>query len=626
MRIGTPGPSPIAFQILGRVLLHAALVGAAAGLAGSLFVAALELTQRAFLERLAGYLPLRAAGEAFIEPASILRFRPWLLIVLPGLGALAGGAISTLWAPETRGGGSDAIIEAFHTKDGVVRRRVPLVKTLASVLTLGLGGSGGREGPTMQIGGSIGSLVGRALNVTIRERRILLVAGTAAGMAAVFRTPLGAALLAVEVLHRDDFESDALVPAVLASVVSYSVFISFYGESTLFAHATRYPFVPGHLPLYALMSVVVSIVANGFLGSLRSVQTFTKRMVEARRVPSWVTPGLGGLALGVFATPIVMLIGPHVGRAGQGLGILGGGYGAAQVAITGAAWFPEGWRGVELLLMLGVVKIVATSLTVGSGGSAGDFGPSLVIGGIFGGAFGRIAGLLLHDPRIDPGAFALVGMGVLYGGLAHVPIASLVMVCELAGSYDLLVPLMFAEGIAFVALRHRSLYHAQVPTKRESGAHRDDLIFDVLRGVSVGEVLVRDREYIAFDQRTPAAEVIQKVAGAGWQDAFPVLAADGKLVGVVSSDILRTMATNPDLSALAIADDMMTAPIAVEEDEDLHAALETILKHGVRELIVVNDQGKIVGFLDETEITTFYHSATAPKPEHVPGQPVDKRT
>ena len=468
LRIGSGDPGPIALQILGRVLLHAALVGAAAGLIGSLFVAALEVTQRLFLEQVVGYLPLRAAGEQFIESMTISRFRPWLLCIVPGIGALIGGAITTRWAPETRGGGSDAIIDAFHCKGGVVRRRVPIVKTIASVFTLGLGGSGGREGPTMQIGGAIGSLVGRALNVSTRERRILLVAGTAAGMSAVFRTPLGAAILAVEVLHRDDFESDALVPSVLASVVAYSVFISFFGEATLFAHAARYPFVPGHLPLYALMAILISVVASGFLGALHAVQNLTKRVVDAKRIPQWLTPGLGGLALGVFATPIIMLVGPHVGKAGQGLGILGGGYGAAQVAITGATWFPEGWRGVEILLLLGVVKIVATSLTVGSGGSAGDFGPSLVIGGIFGGAFGRIAQLVLHDPRIDPGAFSLVGMGIFYGGLAHVPIASLVMVCELAGSYDLLVPLMFAEGIAFVALRQRSLYHAQVPTKRES--------------------------------------------------------------------------------------------------------------------------------------------------------------
>jgi CIC family chloride channel protein len=423
----------------------------------------------------------------------------------------------------------------------------------------------------------------------------------------VFRTPLGAALLAVEVLHRDDFEADALVPSVLASVVSYSVFIAFFGERTLFGHAASYPFVPAHLPLYALLALVVSLVASLFLSTLRWVQTVTRDL----RVPAWCKPGLGGLALGVFATPIIFVIGPHLGQPGQGLGILGGGYGAAQLAISGAKWFPLGWRGVELLALLGTVKMVATCLTVGSGGSAGDFGPSLVLGGIFGGAFGRAALGLLHDPRIDPGAFALVGMGTFYGGLAHVPIASLVMTCELAGSYDLLVPLMLAEGIAFVTLRHRSLYLAQVPTKRESPAHRDELIFDVLTGMRVGDVLVRDRPYATFTTRTPAHEVIEKAAATAWQDVFPVLDDDGKLVGIVLSEVLRTMAANPDISELAIADDLMVPPVSVQDSNDLQRALEVILEHGLREIVVVDAGGRIVGFLDEAEITRVYHDATA---------------
>jgi CIC family chloride channel protein len=599
--------SPIELQILGRVLLHAALVGAAAGLLGSLFFAVVEALQQLCLERWTGYVPLRAGGERLLgDIENPTPFRPWALFAVPAAGALVAGALSTFLAPETRGGGSDAIIEAFHRNRGVVRKRVAFVKALVSALTLGTGGSGGREGPTMQMGGAIGSLVAQLLRVTDRERRILLVAGTAAGMAAVFRTPLGAALLAVEVLHRDDFEADALVPSVLASVVAYSVFIAFFGEQTLFAHAPSYPFHPEHLPLYALLAVLVSLLASTFLSTLRWVQA-TARAV---RVPEWCKPGLGGLALGVFATPIIVVIGPHLGQPGQGLGILGGGYGAAQLAISGAPWFPLGWRGVELLGLLAAVKIVATCLTVGSGGSAGDFGPSLVIGGIFGGAFGRAAQVLLHDPRIDPGAFALVGMGTFYGGLAHVPIASLVMTCELTGSYDLLVPLMLAEGIAFVALRHRSLYTAQVPTKRDSPAHREDLIYDVLTGIRVAHVLVRDRPYATFETRTPAREVIDKAAAMSWQDVFPVLDAEGKVVGMVLSDVLRTMAANPDLGEFAIAHDLMVPPVSVRDTADLQTALHAILEHGVREILVVDDAGKIIGFLDEAEITRVYHEAT----------------
>src|SRR5262249_26872513 len=152
---------------------------------------------------------------------------------------------------------------------------------------------------------------------------------------------------------------------------------------------------------------------------------------------------------------------------GQGLGILGGGYGAVQTAITGSDWLRGGWGDVELLLLLCVAKLFAASFTIGSGGSAGGFAPSLVLGGVFGGAYGRALQLLLHDPRIDPGAFVLVGMGTFYGGIAHVPLSALVFVCEMAGSYDLLVPLMLAIAVSFVALRRQSLYPAQLPSLNE---------------------------------------------------------------------------------------------------------------------------------------------------------------
>jgi CIC family chloride channel protein len=600
--LGTAQP-PIDLRLLGRTLLHAALVGAAAGLLGSLFFAAVEALQRVVLDRWVGYVPLRAAGEQLLgETEQQPPFRPWLLLFVPAIGALVGGVVSARWAPETQGGGGDAIIAAFHSARGRVRKRVALVKAIASVATLGTGGSGGREGPTMQMGGAVGSLVGQLLRVSDRERRTLLVAGTAAGMAAVFRTPLGAALLAVEILHCDDFESDALVPSVLASVVAYSVFIAFFGERTLFAHAARYPLVSLHLPLYALLALVVSLVARAFASMLHSVQHAAARS----RLPAWCKPALGGLALGVFATPILLVIGPHVGHEGQGLGILGGGYGAAQVAITGASWLPGGWPAAELLAVLAAVKMVATCLTVGSGGSAGDFGPSLVIGGLVGGSFGLAARLTFHDPRIDPGAFALVGMATFYGGLAHVPIASLVMTCELTGSYDLLVPLMLAEAIAFVALRHSSLYPSQVPTRRDSPAHRDEFLIDVLGESLVGDLMVKHRPYVSLSARTPAREVVERAAATDWQDVFPVLDEDGRLIGMIASEMLRSMGAHDGLGDLVLAHDLMRPPVTVRDTDDLRTALDALLEHGLREVLVTSDDGRIVGFLDEAEITRFY--------------------
>lgn len=256
------------------------------------------------------------------------------------------------------------------------------------------------------------------------------------------------------------------------------------------------------------------------------------------------------------------------------------------------------------------MKLVATSLTVGSGGSAGDFGPSMVMGGIFGGAFGRAAQLLLHDPRIDPGAFALVGMGTFYGGLAHVPIGSLVMTCELAGSYDLLVPLMLAEGIAFVALRGRSLYRAQVGTKRDSPAHRDDLIVDVLKEVRVDGLLVRGRQMVSFRRDTPAHDILRAVAASDWQDAFPVLDT-GKLVGVITTDILRAAALEPDIVNLVVAVDMMEPPISVKSSDNLHDVLELMLARNMRELLVTDETDSVIGVVDEAEITAAYLAATS---------------
>jgi CIC family chloride channel protein len=551
--------TPVDLRLVGRTLIHAAIVGVVAGLMGAAFFAGLEVVQRLLLEQLAGYRILRASGETFIAGVDQGRpFRWWLLLFLPAVGALGAGLVSQL-APETRGGGGDAMIDAFHRKDGFIRRRVPGVKLLASLFTLGTGGAGGREGPTMQIGGAVGSWVGRVLEVSTAERRILMISGVAAGIAAVFRTPLGAALLAVEVLYRDDFESDALIPAVLASVTAYSVVISIFGESTLLAHPGRFPFLIRHLWLYGLLAVLVTVVASVFVTSLRAVQ----RASDALKVPAWMKPGIGGAALGVFCVPIILFVGWRLAQPGQGVGLLGGGYGAVQVAITGASWLPGGWTGVGLLLFLCFAKIVASSLTIGSGGSAGDFAPAMVIGGLFGGAFGRAAQILTGDPRIDAGAFALVAMGTFYGGVAHTPLSSLVLVCELAGSYDLLVPLMLAEGIAFVALRKKSLYHAQIASRRESPVHRTPTA-DLLREARV-------------------AQVMKPVSLSGLPEVPP--------------------------------------DVRVSPNDDLRSATQTLLANKLRRVPVTDPDGRIVGMLDEADVSRYYLEATGRTPPPIAVEP-----
>jgi len=609
--LGAMAP-PLDLRILGRTLLHTAAVGLAAGLVGSAFFAALEYTQSFLLEHLAGYSSLRANGERIFGERGPTVLHPIFVLMLPMVGALLAGLLCQL-APETRGGGGDAMIHAFHHQGGVVRRRVIWIKAIASILTLGSGGSGGREGPTMQMGGAIGSAIGLGLKVSPRERRILMVAGVAAGMAAVFRTPLGAALLAAEILYRDDFEAEALIPAIMASVIAYSVVISIFGESTLFARAPRYLFIPKHLPLYALLAVLIAAIASMFLAALRTVQRLSARS----SLPFWAQPAAGGLALGVFAVPLILLVGGHFGTPGHALGILGGGYGAAQVAITGADWLPGGWRGVEFLLFLCGAKLLATSLTVGTGGSAGDFGPSLVLGALFGGAFGRAAAVLLHDPSIDPGAFALVGMGTFYGGLAHVPISSLIMVSELAGSYDLLVPLMLAEGIAFVALRKRFLYEAQVPTFGDSPVHRPSSSLEAFGKLPVAGALTVRTPIRTFQPVTGLSEMHRALEEATWQTTFPVLGPDEHILGIVSAASIGLLAPLDGIPAPAVASDLMQPPTIVRLSDDLRTAGELIVSSGLHQLPVLTADGKIAGFIDESQMTRAFLASVAEPREAV---------
>jgi CIC family chloride channel protein len=326
-----------------------------------------------------------------------------------------------------------------------------------------------------------------------------------------------------------------------------------------------------------------------------------KRLTARLPGPEWAKPGFGGLMLGILAVVAIWVVSSSVRIPGQGLGLLGGGYGAAQLAMTGASWFPSGWMAVELLALLAVGKIIAASLTIGTGGSAGDFAPSLAIGGLVGGAFGMAASLIFDDPRIQPGAFALVGMGTFYGGVAHVPLSALVLVSEMAGSYDLLVPLMLSEGVALLLLRRTSLYSAQVESKQQSPVHQVAPGTKVLARTRVVDVLARDRTFVTFTPETPTRAVLQGISDNPEQEVFPVVDAGNALRGLISADTLRYLASHRDVEAWALAADIMQPPLTLRSDTDLRTAILTMNEQGVREVPVVDDEGRILGLLDEQD-------------------------
>jgi CIC family chloride channel protein len=603
-----PLATPLDLRLLGRTLLHAGVLGCLAGAVGAGFFAALEAGQRLLLTGLAGYVPLRAAGEAVLGGAAAGPFRPWLLALLPGVGGLVSGLLTARFAPECGGGGGDATIEAYHLHGGRIRARVAPVKAAASVAALATGGAGGREGPTMHIGAALGALIGRWLPTTARERRVLVVAGVAAGISAVFRTPLGAALLAVEMLYRDDFESDALVPAIFASVIAYSIVASIFGESTLFGRLPAFPFVPRHLPLYAALALLVSLGGVAFVAALRGVARTFGRLPG----PTWLRPALGGLVMGILATSVILLVGARFGQENRGIGLLGGGYGAVQAAIAGWPGMTPGWSLVGLLLALASGKILAAALTIGSGASAGDFAPSLTIGGLLGAAFGQGAALLLGDPTIQPAAFVVVGMGTFYGGLAHTPLAALVLVSELAGSYDLLVPMMLSIGVAYVALRRWTLYPAQPRTQRDSPAHPELRARDLLVRVRAQDVAV-PVEAAPLEAAARLAAGVSAAALTLRQRVLPLRSEGGAFMGLADVDAIRAAATDPNLAWAVLAD--VAAPwTAVSPEATLARVGELLAENGLRQLPVL-EGGRVVGYVGEAEIARVFLQAVAEPPD-----------
>ncbi|MFW6051589.1 MAG: chloride channel protein [Myxococcota bacterium] len=579
-------------QRLWRVLLHSVLVGLMAGAVACLFIYALDWLQWLLLERAAHLdMPEPGAEVDLTPPVPPEPTVWWLVVLLPAAGGLLCGLLTTFFAPEAAGPGGDAYIDAFHHRAGLVRKRVPLVKGLASLLTIGTGGSAGREGPTAHISAGLGSLLSRWLHLNDRERRLLFVAGAAAGTGAMFRTPLGGALFAVEILYRDDFETDAIIPSVIASVTAYSVVTVVLGPGHVFDVAPEYLFVPAALPLYMAMALGLSLVGVVYITLRRGIQD---HVFEALPVPRWTKPMYGGLAVGLFA-----LLVP------QALGV---GYGWVQGVIDGAEWVPPGGQGALLLLGLAFAKILAVAFTIGSGGSGGEMGPSMVVGGFVGGAFGLMFHQVAPDLVPQPAAFVLVGMGAFLGGVGNVPISSLIMVCEMASSYDLLAPLMLCEGVTFVLLRRVSSYRSQMPARIDSPAHRHELTIDVLESLRVRDVFHPKERMDRVSVRAPLADVMQVMA----ESALPaVLVEDDDLDvrGMVTLETLQAMLGEEHLVGLAVAADIMTAVPPVRPEDDLHTALQLFLESNATVLPVMEESNGVrrpVGVLTHADVDLAY--------------------
>ncbi|MEW6516159.1 MAG: chloride channel protein [candidate division FCPU426 bacterium] len=574
------------FHLIGRWIFFGFLIGLVGGFGAWLFRLLLELSQNLFTE---AWLHRLAPSTASLPGTiHILWGRPWwwLIPLIPALGGLISGVLVFWIAPEAEGHGTDAVIDSFHRGRGLIRARVPLVKTLASAAVIGSGGSAGREGPIAQIGAGFGSLLGRWLKVSIQDRRLMVLAGAAAGISAIFQAPLGAALFVTEVLYRNhELETEALIPAIIASLTSFSLYIRLVGQEQLFVIPQLHFHAAEELVVYAGLGLACALMGSVYV---RCFYGLRDRFFKPLPLPAWLKPALGGLLLG-----LLVLFLPQV---------WGGGYNVMQQAMSRSLT-------AHLMLLLVVGKILATSFTISSGGSGGVFAPSLFIGAMLGGGLGAsLQGWLPPSWMPDPTALVVVGMGGFFAGVAKVPIASIILVAEMTGGYGLLIPMMLVSAIA-VLFNHRvSLYERQAASTIDSPAHQGDFIADLLEGLTIADTKALRTKPVTVLFNTPLAEILDKFSGKE-QHLLPMVTKQNVVKGVIAFEDLRELLLEGEWAPkLILAVDIAKFPFPfVTPEQNLHQAITEFARFDSEELPVLDAQDhRLLGMLTKREVFFTY--------------------
>jgi CIC family chloride channel protein len=564
-----------------------ALIGVIAGIGAAAFFWALEQASHLFLGLFAGLQPATPLGEggAPITDAA----RPWAIPLVVALGGLISGIIVFRLAPEAEGHGTDAAIAAFHHGARRVRTRIPFVKLVASAITIGSGGSGGREGPTAQIGAGFGSYLARLLDLDARDARIAVASGMAAGIGAIFRAPLGGAVLGAEIPYREDVESDALVPSFIASVVAFSVFGAFVGFAPIFGHVAGAGFQdPRQLLYYALIGLAAGIVGRLYITSFHG---FTDRFRSAR-LPRELRPAAAGFVVGCIGLAVP--------------GVLGTGYGWVQAGLDRQSLLAIP---LWMILVLPFAKILATSLSIGSGGSGGIFGPGMVIGGLLGAGIWRLLEPIAPAIPVDPAPFVIVAMMALFGSVAHAPLAVMLMVAEMTDNLAMLAPAMIAIGLATLIVGDHTMYRSQLKSRAEAPGHRFRFALPLMASIPAGDAARAPRLVLRADSRT--ADARARLADAALPGA-PVLEQDGSFRGTVTAEMLAT--TNDAVLLREIAD----GGAVISADDGLDDALGALADQRADWAPVLAD-GKLVGILSARDAMRAYRRALAGNVRQVRG-------
>jgi len=506
----------------------------------------------------------------------------WKLII-PMTGGIIVGFIIQFAAKEAKGHGVPEVMEAITLRNGIIRPRVVFAKLFASSLYIASGGSVGREGPVIQIGAAIGSTIGQFLRVNAGRMRTFVACGAASGIAAAFNAPIAGALFASEVIL-GDFAVAQFSAVVISSVMATVVSRHFLGDYPAFIVPQYQLESPYELVFYVVLGFLAAITAFLFIKTLYMSEDFFENL----KWPEYVKAGLGGLGIGIIG-----LVFPE---------IFGVGYDTIDSALHGnLIW--------KMAFALVFIKIVATSLSLGSGGSGGIFAPSLFLGAMLGSFFGSTISYFIPSMDISPGAYALVAMGGVVAAATHGPIAAILIIFEMSGDYKIILPLMITCIIATtiaMRLKKESIYTLKLKLRGinlEAGRE-----VNVLKSLFVKEVFSKNAEIISEEEPYPV--VVEKISSSP-HSHFYVVDQDKKLSGTITlNEVRRTIKDYETLKNLLIAKDIMEAnPLTVTLD----TTLDEVMKHfgllNLDELPVVSGENdsQIIGCIWRKDVIKEYN-------------------
>ncbi len=569
---------------LPKWLILASVIGVIAGLGAIVFYEALRLATAFFLGLLAGYHVPTPALEGNAAGSSTYA-RAWAIPLVVTLGGLLAGFIVYTWAPEAEGHGTDAAIDAVHHNPRMIRVRAIAVKIVASAITIGSGGSGGREGPTAQISAGFGSLLARVLDLSPEDGRIAVSVGIGSGIGAIFSAPLGGAVLAADIVYREDFETAALLPGMFASIIAYAIFGAVYGYTPLFGIAGGFHFHGPDLAWFAIIGLLAGGIGLLYSKSFYGVVDLTKRLPFSRKL----RPAVGALLVGLMALGL-----PEV---------LGTGYGWIQKGLdTGLPHVP-----LYIIIALPFARIAATSFSIGTGGSGGVFGPGMVIGAFTGLAVWRILEPIGPAVGHDPTPYVVVGMMAVFGGISRAPLAVMIMVAEMTGTITMVVPAIVAVAISWFIVRHfdDSIYRSQLRDRADSPGARLQFGLPLLVSRTVEGVAKPPR--LVLSSAMTASAALRAARGAGVTGA-PVVDEHGRYLGAADVDGLAALAEEGgDKASAGLAADVTSVTVAPTATLDV--GLEALMQAHHTWIAVTAGDRQVVGILAASDIVSTYRRA-----------------